>query len=271
MKVTVKAPPKGQALRDLQVIDRNLAEARRRAQNATARKATPVLQAEMRTVFDRPTPYTLNGIRAEFASKADARAAAAVMVKGPQDTGGQLPPQAFLRTQITGGERRAKQSERGLAASGFLPQGWLTVPGIGARLDAYGNVSRQDVLRILSYLRANVAMAVGSRARKTAITDKGRARIARGTKTRAGRRLFVVPVGATRGGLRPGVYEQQGASGRFMGPVSNRAKALLLFVSRAQYRRRFDFYGVLEKHAEQTLPQELDRVMTELRWPGGKT
>lgn len=267
MKVALKVPSAAQMLRDVQTIDRNLRDARRRATNATARKATPVLQAEMRSVFDRPTRYALDAFRTEFASASDPSASAAVMVKGPQDTrsGGAVPPQSFLRAQILGGERRFKRSEAAMFKAGILPRGWRIVPGKDARLDASGNMSAGQIVQIMSYLQV-----FRDGARRANSSERSRASRLRGTARQAGSKLFVIRP-SDRGGLPPGVYERQSAGTKFVGPVSGRPRPLMIFVSGAQYRRRFDFVGVLERHAEKAMPEELDRVLASQRWPGGKT
>lgn len=269
------------AVRDVRI---GLVEARRRAVNNVVRQAPEHLRQRMRQVFDRPTPYALNAFRVNFAGRGEvagatgtlgllrnafgsgftgsAGDAAAVMIKGPQDATGNVPQQSVLRAQILGGRRRHKQSERSLRASGLLPAGWYTVPGRSARLDTYGNVSRGEILRILAYLKALVATRQGGRARKTALTDKRRERLRAGTRNRIGFRMFVVPVGQ-RGGLKPGVYEEQQASRRFVGPAA-RPRQLLAFTRQVQYRRRFNFWGELQQHAAQTMPRELDREVARL-------
>ena len=67
--------------------------------------------------------------------------------------GGNLPPGKPLLSEVRGGARRAKRSEVLLQRAGVLPAGWLTVPGRGARLDAYGNLQRGQLLQILAFFR----------------------------------------------------------------------------------------------------------------------
>ncbi|MDF5999583.1 hypothetical protein P4050_14390 [Pseudomonas aeruginosa] len=47
-----------------------------------------------------------------------------------------------------------KASERNLRARGILPAGMFVVPAEGARLDQYGNMSRGQMIQILSGLGA---------------------------------------------------------------------------------------------------------------------
>ena len=52
------------------------------------------------------------------------------------------------------GPRVDKASERNLRARGILPAGMFVVPAEGARLDQYGNMSRGQMIQILSGLGA---------------------------------------------------------------------------------------------------------------------
>ncbi|MFV0410883.1 MAG: hypothetical protein ACK5LJ_14660, partial [Paracoccus sp. (in: a-proteobacteria)] len=115
----------------------------------TAFKARKAVQDEMRRVFDRPTRYITNSVRVHL-DPDDLRAT----IEPTQYGSPGVDPQKILQAQEYGGRRSAKRAERVLQQVGILPSGWVTVPGQGARLDAYGNMSRGQVMQILSQLRA---------------------------------------------------------------------------------------------------------------------
>ena len=56
--------------------------------------------------------------------------------------------------QVAGGRRSLKSAEKMLAAKNYLPGGMVTVPGAGAKLDAYGNMSRGQLVQLISALLA---------------------------------------------------------------------------------------------------------------------
>lgn len=115
--------------------------------NAVAEKIRLGELAVMRQRFDRPTQYTLNSLFIRRASKS--KLAAEVNIK---DSAYKAAPAAnWLNSEIVGGDRRQKRSERALSQVGM---GRYWTPGPGAVLDGYGNVSRGFIVKMLSALRA---------------------------------------------------------------------------------------------------------------------
>lgn len=110
--------------------------------NDTARlDAKPAVQEEMKRVFDKPTPYTLNSIYTKL-NTADMS-----VDIGLKEWGGKGTPAAeYLKPQVFGGGRPMKRSEKYL--------GSYYVPGAGARLNQYGNMTGAAITQILSALRA---------------------------------------------------------------------------------------------------------------------
>ncbi|MBV5843725.1 hypothetical protein KUT55_32250, partial [Pseudomonas aeruginosa] len=123
------------------------------ALNHTANQANQALVGEIDQVFDRPTPFTRNAIRILHATSR--RLEAALWVKDEKDhaSKGQAP-EDWVAPQVFGGPRVDKASERNLRARGILPAGMFVVPAEGARLDQYGNMSRGQMIQILSGLGA---------------------------------------------------------------------------------------------------------------------
>lgn len=246
----------------------------RRAINETAKLVAVDGNAAIRSVFDRPLPRTASAVKV-FRGATKARMWAEVNVhsdaKGydisdPRVTASgksSVFPNRYLAAQIDGGPRVNKRFENALIKAGAMPAGKQAVfAKRSGYLDQFGNLSGARINQILSYFSA--FPEAGHRANMTA---KSRERLKYGTKDRAtgGRkfakgRKFGVEYFMSDGGdgLHPGVWERNfagGAGGKtFIKPV-------LLFVDRAGYTRRFDFYGVMQKSVERHLPKQFEAAM----------
>ncbi|KQW96964.1 hypothetical protein ASC94_09155 [Massilia sp. Root418] len=219
--------------------------ATRVALTRTAQAAVPALQREMRDVFRNPTPYTLSGLRVVPATKT--RLAATVMLK--DDATKATPAAKYLLPQIKGGQRGQKRFERALQAVGAMPAGYRAVPGSGARLDAFGNMSRGQIVQLLAYFRAFPEAGY-----KANMTADSRARLARGTKRKQGYAYFV---GRPGDRLPLGIYQRVGFG------FGSAIKPVLLFVRSAVYTERFDFEYVVRKTVETEFAGEFARAMVE--------
>ncbi|MFQ5736622.1 MAG: hypothetical protein ACE5GY_07135 [Thermodesulfobacteriota bacterium] len=136
---------------------RQMPYATKEAINATAKRIVKAEQGTMKQVFDRPTRWTLNSMRIEYAKKN--RLHGRVSFK---DAGKNRPASSYLSIETEGGARGEKGFERRLRAAGYLPPGWYVVPAKGARLDRYGNITRGMHTKILSDLRAHADVGVTS-------------------------------------------------------------------------------------------------------------
>jgi hypothetical protein len=238
-------------LKGLPELRRNLSgfsDRRFDATVATALTRSAVLsrdetRRDLGTVFDRPTPYTVNALYVEPA-KAD-RLQASVKFKDDSATSG-TPAAQYLMPHVKGGGRAQRRFEQLMVAAGHLPAGWFVVPGAGANLDAYGNISRGQIIQVLSQLRIT---AVAGSTRNMSFTDT---RGALRAQKRAGGRFFVVPPGSR---IAPGVYQRE-FIGRTVTPV-------MLFVSRVTYRATFDFFGTVQARAMRHLPDQVARAVQE--------
>ena len=204
-----------------------------RALNNTAFKVRVEEQAEMRAVFDRPTPYVMRSV---FVQKATPQNLSA-QVGHTEQKGAMLNRWSqTLLPHIQGGSRMVKGTEARLRAKGILPSGWFVVPASGMPLNQYGNPKASEFSKLLSYL--------------SAYTDERTERLNRSrTRSRATSQYFSVSPGSTLARrFKPGVYRKTGASGQV--PV-------LIFRSRVQYRKRLDW----EKVAERTVNREFEREM----------
>lgn len=243
------------AARLLQNMPGQVRYAASRAINAALRVGLQAEQQRMGAVFDRPTPYTLRGgVSVKPSDKANLVGELAIATVA---TGENVPPGKPLLAEVRGGARRLKRSEVLLQRAGLLPQGWLTVPGRGAKMDGYGNIQRGQILQILSWFAAypetNSRAGRVRNSMRDNSTAAGRAKRAAGTRNRAGLEYFAVQPGG-RGGLSPGIYARQTAGKRFTGPVV-RPRAVLVFVQRTQYAKRFDFVATAQQAIATALPE----------------
>lgn len=187
---------------------------------------------EMRRVFDKPTPFTLKGLRVQPAKKD--RLEAAVFFRDFAAKSNATKGGHYLLVQVEGGARRRKRSEDRVKA--FL------IPGRAAPLDRYGNVKRSELVKML--------------ADSNAFSDTGQNRKAGGK-----RRYFYVRPGSNKH-LRPGLWKRT-----LKGRGKGRKRGLeLMFVARnasPRYVKRFDFDGVAQRVVDRRLLLELDRAWAQ--------
>ena len=213
------------ALKDLARMGKQADPALARVVNEVGGEAIKMLQAEAGSVFDRPTRFTLNAFRLLRAKPSAPEAV--VWVKDEKDgAGGGQAPEAWFSPQVYGGERRVKRSEYRLREQGILPSGMFLAPGPGARLDAYGNMSRGHMQQILSGLAADNASG------STIVATQSK----RSLKKGHAQAFFVI-----KRGKRPiGIAERRGKN----------MSVVLLFVRQPDYSARFDFSRVVRRVAE---------------------
>lgn len=254
---------------------RGFSERRTRATIATAltraaMQGKRAAQVEMAQSFDRPTPYALGGVYVRMATAG--RLEAEVGVADYAWTKSGTPAAKFLGPGVQGGGRHIKRFELALQASGAMPKGWQSVPATGpnsaARFDAFGNISRGQLVQILSQVGAELTAGYRrSLPRHMRGEDAKRAR-ATATKRRrafgrAGGQYVALPQG--RGKLKPGIYL---AGARDFGAKwglgrTGRLEPVLLFVRSTSYRPRFDFYGTVNQAAAGVLGAEMGRAIEE--------
>jgi hypothetical protein len=176
----------------------------------------------MKSVFDRPTKFTLNSLFVKPATKRDL--VAEVFFK---DGFGSIPAWRYLGPQVEGGARVHKAHEKRLIRQGLMKPEEFAVPGKGAKLDAYGNLSGSTIERILSQLGAAEQFA-GYQANAT------NSRRSKAKKKKAGTYFLLRPGAGGRSSrnVAPGIYHR---SGKEMVPV-------IMFVRPPRYQKRFPFY-----------------------------
>ncbi len=205
--------------------------------NRTAQLLKEALQGEMQSVFDRPTPWTMNSLQITPSTKQ--RLEAKIWFKVPPRF---TENRHYLEPQVYGGGRPFKGAERLLQMTFNLPRGWYALPGPSARMDSYGNMSRGQIVQILSALRSLPA-GIGNRPLQYGLTRGSRA-----PKNQA--QFFVIQ--PYRGShLQPGVW-MRGA---------NRSVAqVLLFVPNVSYRKRFAFFEICQRVMEQEMAGQFDKA-----------
>jgi hypothetical protein len=224
-------------------VNRKIPWAARAALNNLAVETSAALKREMEIEFDRPTPYTLNSL---FVSKATTQNLVA-LVGLKQPIGESRPATKWLGPEIDGGTRDSKGVERALSGSNARMAEVLSryglsgqfVPAAGAKLDAYGNISRGTFAQILSQLGAQADRLTNE---TSASRDRREGKAgSRGVRSRAKPRYFVG--GLDRAGrLDPGIWLRT----PFVGGWA--IKPVLLAVrSATQYEPRFDFFGTAEQ------------------------
>lgn len=232
-------------------LQRIVAAAPRQFEVATQRAILHVAQGvrdaetqEMARAFDRPTRWTMGAMKVKAVDLL-------TIDVGVVDPDGYYKRAAnYLGTQVGGGARKVKAMEKALQTIGAMPKGWIAVPGAGAKIDAYGNMSVGQIRRILSWFNAG-EMRAGSKQNMTPATrDKRRA----GTRKTAGFEYFVVmPRGVKNmwakndsraSSLKPGIYQ------RFFFTQGKAIKPILIFVKTARYQIRFKFEEVAQRTVE---------------------
>lgn len=224
---------------------RQLPYAISRALTETAKAVKKDLTALMEKEFDRPTRYTLNSLFMQGATKNNLQA-----VVWLKDTGGSTPASKYLGPQIYGGDRNLKRFESALKKIGILPDGMMIVPGAGAQLDQHGNMRAQQIIQILSYFRA-----FGQQGYSANITDKKKARIAKGSK-RTGQRGFAYFAGSPGGGKLPlGIYQ------RFSFSWGSVLKPVMIFVKPPKYMKRYHFFEKAEQVIAIEFPKRFEEAL----------
>lgn len=236
-----------------------LAKARNQVPFALARALTKTGQdvkdaqrKEIERVFDRPTPFTRNSVFLRPATKQ--RLEAEVWLK---DSASRRTH--FLLPQIEGGSRPLKRFEQRLVMSGYMQPSERAVPAAGARLDAYGNMSRGQINQILSQLKTAVVQGDFSNAtnsrRSRAKREKEAYFVSRGPGSWTG-------TGSWKNGnksqhLPRGVWVR-----RSFGAWGTAVKPVLLFVPRATYRPRYHFFKLAQEVIDRQFARHFDESWT---------
>lgn len=234
--------------------------------NKSADIAKEAVVRQLPIVFDRPTSWVLNSLRIQYA-KDRAKPVAELAFK---DKSLAVSARTMIFPHVEGGARHFKAMEARLSAMGFLPKDYNAVPGGGAVLDSNGNMSRGQISQLLNVLGTYTESGFNKANLNT------RKRLAKGNvkKNTYGFEYFVSygKIGRTsigiKGGemakmqtqfnhLQPGVYQ------RVKTGFGTSIKPILIFVKRAQYRKRLDFYGIAVDSFEKSFPSEFKKAFEQ--------
>lgn len=217
--------------------DRKLPSITAKALTRAAWKGRDALVESMRTVFDRPTPFTL---RAPIVIAAQAGLESPFSVVGFRSWAPKgVPAGRYLEPQVFGGMRSRKGWETRLA----LRPNRGAVPGKWADLDQYGNQSMGQIITFMTRLNLS----------RVSASQQGYFKSQRGPKgKRKSEEYFIVPVGRTDSELPPGIYRR--------GKEYGGAPLLVVaFVRAPRYRVRFPMHDVVSKSVKQNLSAEFIR------------
>lgn len=195
--------------------------------SALARDGMDAVVKQLPIAFDRPTGFTLKAPAREDATKASQQSRVFLKESGDQ-AGGKYD---YLQPGVHGASaRHQKRAEMLLTRNGWLPPGYITVPGKAMPIDpATGAMAGSYYRQIVNILQLKVIESKS--ARKTYAAS-----VKRTKKLGVEAEMFVAQPGnrlSTGGGrLPPGVYKH--LPGR-------KLLQMLKFVPRAAYTARFDF------------------------------
>lgn len=226
-------------LKDLEHLKKETPRAVAKALTKTGMRIREEVRNEMRKVFDKPTPYTLGSLYLKGAT--DTRWETVVWFKDFAGKG--TPATKYLWPEVHGGERPLKRFEAVLSRKGFLPPGWYAVPGSGAKLNAYGNISPGQIVQILTALDSLPGRPT---IRGIEVPIK--------KKNKNVKAYFAIrPHSSSH--LAPGVYQRVGLS----------VKPILIFTNdKPTYSKRLPFYEIGQRVYEETFINEFDKAMSGL-------
>lgn len=227
--------------------ERRIKAAAATALTRTAREIEKKWQGDIKSNIDRPTKRTSE---ATVVLKATAQRLQSE-VKLKDKVGKGQSPAEYLSPHETGAQRFLKKFERALVASGAMPSGYFVVPGKGAVLDFYGNVSRAQIVQVIAQLGAEYSPGY-----QRVISKNTQKRLARAA--RLGRAYVAVQPGpdARRQRVSPGIYERMANGDR---------KAIFLFKRSVTYRRRLSLVRLAAETASSTFNAEFGRALQETR------
>lgn len=231
------------ARKELANIKKQTAFATSQTINTMAFGSKKDIDTQIKQRIDRPTRFIQRAIEVDKSTRATLKATVKVGTRQNRS--------ALLGHLFTGGTRRGKPYEGALRGMGVLPRGMYTVPGEGAPINAFGNIRKAFLNKLINQLlaidiprNAESSLPPGVWERTT---ERGkRKRGARRATGRNAKQVFVV-------------HKQTKATGPKRRATGPKPKALLLFVKRPHYRRVFDMPATVIKIVQQRFDREFDK------------
>lgn len=223
--------------------DRRFTSALSTGLTRAAKLGVGVVQSGIDVGIDRPNPRTKSAVT--FKSATAETLESNVLVKDRASSGSS--PAEYLSPQFSGGVRNIKKFEQALVNAGVMPSGYVTVPGRAAQLDGYGNVSRAQIVAVLTALGSEFSPGY-----QRVISKSTTKRLA--TLAKRGQMFILVRVEDRRiANADPGIYVRT---------ADGRRKAVFIFRKAANYQSRLNLSS-FEKDIEQIAVDEIGRALKE--------
>jgi hypothetical protein len=223
--------------------DRRMRAVQATALTRTARDIEGDWLGEIFASLDRPTSATARSVGVKPATAQDL--VAEVFIKDRPVRADAPAPVDWLAPQEEGGQRGIKKFERALIAQGSMPAGHKVVPGAYAQLDGFGNISRGQIVQVISQLGTAFSpgyqRVIGSTLGKRLASAKRRGR------------EYVAINKKQRGNLPLGVYQRDG---RALLPV-------FLFVTTVTYRKALHLQESAQRLAPVRIVDQVERAVGE--------
>lgn len=216
-------------------------------------------ELEIATVISNPTNWTRRSVYLKPATKRDLRAV--VWLKGdPYKQHPMLP-------LIEGGGRPMKRFERRLQMLGYMRTNERAVPGEAATVDAYGNMSRGLIVKILSQLRTAVVQGDFSNASQSKRSRAKRANVQYFASAGTGGPRSAFAGRSKGGGLKRASAQQhlpRGIWERRQHAWGSSVRPVLLFVDHYRYSKVLRFFEVAGRVTARSLRRNLDKSMADV-------
>lgn len=216
----------------------------------TAKAAKEEIERQLPSLIDRPTPYTMKGFRLYPATKRKLVAEVDFRVAFGRGTSAR----DYLSPLVYGGERKLKAFERSLQRVGLLPSGYVARPGNAAEMDQNGNMSRGQIVQILSYFKA-----FGEQGYRANITDKRKLAMKEGRDKRTGPRGVSYFVG------RPGKKLAFGIWQKIDFGFGSAIKPIIIFIKQPKYQVTLDVPSIAKRVIDGRFKEELARAVADAK------
>lgn len=204
-------------------------------------------EMEMKAVFDKPSPYVLKGLRKSYPGGREGQSNRARYGQGVMRAGtyfdfskGASSPESIVMPHVFGGQRSHKASERRLQSLVLSLKSQDTVQGRNYPRSSGGDIGGA---RYSEMLAAIGAMSETARSYQ----PKSKQRDRKGVSFFA-----MLPKGGKKGEVPMLIAERRGKDVKIM--IVNTKR-------RAQYKKRYDYFGVGQKQVAHSLPLHFNRII----------
>lgn len=248
----------------LKNVDGNINFAASVALNAVVNNVKKEYLSEFEQIFDKPNmPYLSKAFKIDRSTKSKLEATISIRT---DSLGKGTPFINVLQQHEQGGGRMQKKFEKALSYMGHMGGGMMIVPAAGAPLDGFGNIPQSFFRVLMSYFALDMKAGYNAKMtqkKKDKIMKKGLTtpdKDGRRYKTINGKVYFISSGPQGYGGksshLPAGVWEKSGVHGSSLMPV-------MLFVGRANYRKKFNMRATAEKVLARDFNIEFKKAFAE--------